>query len=59
MVTVGGAIANIQFVGIPDWSAGVVQINFVVPAGLASGQQPVVVTVGGIASAPAVLNVTN
>jgi uncharacterized protein (TIGR03437 family) len=58
-VTVGGASANIQFVGIPDWSAGVVQINFVVPAGLAAGQQQVVVTVGGIASAPAVLTVVN
>ncbi|HEY6347096.1 MAG TPA: protease pro-enzyme activation domain-containing protein [Bryobacteraceae bacterium] len=58
-VTVGGATANIQFIGIPDWSAGVVQINFVVPAGLASGQQQVVVTVGGIASAPALLTVMN
>jgi uncharacterized protein (TIGR03437 family) len=59
MVTVGGAIANIQFVGIPDWSAGVVQINFTVPQGLASGQQQVVVTVGGVASASALLTIVN
>jgi uncharacterized protein (TIGR03437 family) len=58
-VTVGGATANIQFIGIPDWSAGVAQINFTVPLGLASGQQQVVVTVGGIASAPALLTVAN
>jgi uncharacterized protein (TIGR03437 family) len=58
-VTVGGATANIQFVGIPDWAVGTVQINFVVPAGLAAGQQQVLVTVGGIASAPALLTVVN
>jgi len=58
-VTVGG-VADPQplFVGIPTWSAGVTQINFTVPANAPLGPQPVVVTVGGVASPPVMLNVT-
>jgi uncharacterized protein (TIGR03437 family) len=37
--------------------AGVTQINFVVPAGVPAGLQDVVVTVGGVDSVPAKLNV--
>jgi uncharacterized protein (TIGR03437 family) len=57
-VTVGGvpAALPLAFVGVPSGLAGVTQINFVVPAGVPAGTQPVVVTVGGVAS-PAV-NVT-
>jgi uncharacterized protein (TIGR03437 family) len=33
------------------------QIDFQVPSGLALGPQPVVVTVGGVASPPATLNI--
>jgi uncharacterized protein (TIGR03437 family) len=58
-VTVGNATASTQFIGIPPGLVGVVQINFVVPNGLALGSQPVVVTVGGVASAPAMLTITN
>jgi uncharacterized protein (TIGR03437 family) len=57
-VTVGGALATIQFIGIPTWSVGVTQINFVVPPDAPLGPQSVVVTAGGVASAPATLTVT-
>jgi uncharacterized protein (TIGR03437 family) len=33
------------------------QINVIVPKNIATGHQQVIVTVGGIASAPALLNV--
>jgi len=31
----------------------VLQLNFTIPSGVAVGQQPVVVTIGGVASLPA------
>jgi uncharacterized protein (TIGR03437 family) len=52
-VTIGGARATIDFLGIPPGLVGVTQINVQVPSGIATGAQPVVVTVGGVASAPA------
>jgi uncharacterized protein (TIGR03437 family) len=58
-VTVGGVPSSISFVGIPYGLVGVAQINFQVPNGVPTGLQPVVVTVGGITSTPAYLNVTN
>ena len=57
-VSVGGLTAVTSYVGVPVWSAGVVQINFAVPAGVAAGKQPVIVTVGGVASPPAYINIT-
>jgi uncharacterized protein (TIGR03437 family) len=45
-VTVGGQPATIDFIGIPSGLVGVTQINFRIPAGVATGEQPVVVTVG-------------
>jgi uncharacterized protein (TIGR03437 family) len=57
-VTIGGVPAETQFIGIPTWSVGVTQINFVVPRSASLGPQPVVVTAGGVASAPASLTVT-
>ena len=58
-VTVGGVPVQtpLPFVGIPPSLVGVLQINFVVPAGLAKGAQPVVVNVGGVASPPATLTI--
>ena len=47
-MTIGGVNAPIAFVGIPYGLVGVTQINFTVPAGLAPGKQPVVVTVGNV-----------
>ncbi len=60
LVTVGGVAASqpFAFIGIPSWSAGVLQINFTIPSGVATGQQPVVVTVGGVPSLPANIAIT-
>jgi uncharacterized protein (TIGR03437 family) len=56
-VTIGGATATIDFIGIPSGLVGVTQINVQVPSGIGSGAQPVVVTVGGVASAPATITI--
>jgi uncharacterized protein (TIGR03437 family) len=59
VVTVGGVPATIEFIGVPVGLVGVTQINFYVPSSITDGTQPVVVTVGGEASAPAYLTVAN
>jgi uncharacterized protein (TIGR03437 family) len=51
-VTVGGVPAFLEFVGITPGLLGVTQVNILVPASAPQGNQPVVVTVGGVASAP-------
>jgi uncharacterized protein (TIGR03437 family) len=58
-VTVGGVNAAIAFAGIPSGLAGATQINFVIPASVPAGLQPVVVTIGGISSPAALLTVMN
>jgi uncharacterized protein (TIGR03437 family) len=58
-VTIGGASAAIDFIGIPAGLVGVTQINVQVPSGIAAGVQPVVVTIGGVPSAPATVTITN
>ncbi|HEV1285700.1 MAG TPA: protease pro-enzyme activation domain-containing protein [Bryobacteraceae bacterium] len=50
-VTVGGAPAFVEFAGITPGLLGVTQVNILVPASTPTGNQPVVVTVGGAASA--------
>jgi uncharacterized protein (TIGR03437 family) len=57
-ITVGGVPATINFIGIPTGLVGVTQINFTIPPTAALGKQPVIVTVGGVASAPVNLTVT-
>ena len=57
-ITVGGSPAFVQFVGIPVGLVGVAQLNFTVPASVPPGKQPVVVTVNGVASPPAMIQVT-
>ena len=59
-LTVGGvAVAQpFAFIGIPSWSVGVLQINFTIPNGVATGPQPLVVTVGGVSSLPANITIT-
>jgi len=57
-MTVGGVPVTPVYVGIPHWSVGVLQINFTVPSTLAAGTQPVVVTIGGVASNAALISVT-
>jgi uncharacterized protein (TIGR03437 family) len=58
-VTIGGAAATIDFIGIPWGLVGVTQINVQVPNNIATGAQAVVVTVDGVASPPATLTITN
>jgi uncharacterized protein (TIGR03437 family) len=58
LVTVGGVAAVTTYIGVPSWSVGVLQINFLVPATAALGSQPIVVSVGGVASAAATLAVS-
>ena len=43
---------------VPRGLAGVTQINFVIPAGVATGSQPVIVTVGGVLSVAANITIT-
>ena len=57
-VTVGGIDAAIQFEGIPTLLVGTTQINFVIPASVPPGVQPVVVTSNGVASLAANITVT-
>jgi uncharacterized protein (TIGR03437 family) len=55
---VGGITAtNVPYVAIPDWSVGVLQINFSVPSGVPTGRQPVVVTIGTTASPAAYITI--
>jgi len=56
-VTVAGLPAAITYAGLPAGLVGVTQVNFTVPAGTPSGEQPVIVTVGGVASKAATLSV--
>jgi uncharacterized protein (TIGR03437 family) len=49
-LTIGGASAHIDFIGVPPGLAGVTQINFTVPSNAPTGLQPVVLTVGGVMS---------
>jgi uncharacterized protein (TIGR03437 family) len=58
-VTVGGKAAVVQFAGIPAGEVGAIQINYQIPAGLALGPQPVVVTIGGVPSPAATITITN
>lgn len=57
-ITVGGVKADIAFIGIPSGLAGVTQVNFTIPTNAPLGDQPVVVTIGGVA-APAARLVVN
>jgi uncharacterized protein (TIGR03437 family) len=57
-MTVGAQPAAIAFYGIPSGLVGVTQINFVVPQTAPLGVQPVIVTVGNVASPPVNLTVT-
>ena len=54
-VRIGGVAAEVRFAGgAAGQIAGVMQVNVVVPAGLAAGVVPVVLTVGGVPSQPGV-----
>lgn len=50
-VTIGGVPATVLYAGeAPSLVSGVLQVNAIVPAGIGTGNQPVVVSVGGINS---------
>lgn len=49
-VTVGGVPAFVEFAAITQGLIGVTQVNILVPASTPTGNQPVVVTVGGASS---------
>ena len=55
-VTVGGIAADVTFIGNP-WLVGITQLNFNLPANTPTGAQPVVVAIGGVASAAQTLTV--
>jgi uncharacterized protein (TIGR03437 family) len=58
-VTIGGAQATVAYAGLPYYFEGISQINVFVPTAIGTGAQQVVVTVGGINSVAAKINVTN
>jgi uncharacterized protein (TIGR03437 family) len=51
-VAVNNLAAKIVFNGIVPGLIGVTQVNFAIPENLTPGTYPVVVTAGGVASAP-------
>jgi uncharacterized protein (TIGR03437 family) len=53
--TIGGVNAPIQYLGLTPYFVGLAQANIQVPQ-LAAGDYPVVITINGVASAPAVLS---
>jgi uncharacterized protein (TIGR03437 family) len=57
-MTVANEPATIEFIGIPSGLVGVTQINYEVPADAPLGPQPVVVTVGDVASQTVQVTVT-
>jgi uncharacterized protein (TIGR03437 family) len=56
-VTLGGVACEVPFAGLAPGFAGVYQVNFRVPAGVAGGVQDVVVSANGAASPAAKVNV--
>ncbi|MGH7868808.1 MAG: hypothetical protein ACREP9_14535, partial [Candidatus Dormibacteraceae bacterium] len=51
-LTIGGQPATLRYFGnAPYQPWGIFQVNALVPAGLASGLQPVVLTIGNLSSA--------
>jgi uncharacterized protein (TIGR03437 family) len=56
-VTVGGTPVFLQSLGQAINQFGLTQVKFTLPASITTGPQPVVVTVGGVASAAATLTV--
>ena len=55
--TIGGIPATVSFSGLAPGYVGLGQVNLLVP-NLPAGDQPVIVTIGGVASNPATITVT-
>ena len=56
--TVGGQSADILFLGLAPNFVGLLQANVRIPSGLASGDYPLVITIGGVASNAAMVYVS-
>ena len=56
-VTVGGVNAPVSFSGLAPNIVGLYQVNVTVPAGVATGMQPVVLSIGGLSTQVAQLPV--
>ena len=56
--TIGGQTAQVPFAGLAPGFVGLWQANVVVPSGLAKGDFPLIITVGGQASNSADVSVT-
>ncbi len=50
--TIGGLPATVEWSGMTPGSVGLYQVHVNVPRDLPSGDQPVVITIGGVSSAP-------
>ena len=46
------APSNILYAGVSPCCAGLYQIDFMVPAGTPTGNQPLIITIGGVSSPP-------
>ncbi len=57
-ITVGGQTAVVNYVGLTPTLVGLYQANFVIPQ-IAAGDRNLVISVGGTASAPALISVSN
>lgn len=59
-LALGGKPVTVSYIGLSPTYAGLYQVDFTVPAGLATGNQPLVLTVDGVAtSATAYVAITN
>ena len=56
-VKIGGISGSVAFAGLAPDFVGLNQVNFVVPEGVKSGNQPVVLTIGGASGPPVVVPV--
>ena len=56
-VTIGGVAANVSFSGLAPGFVGLNQVNVDVPKALTAGNQPVVLSVGGVSSGAVALPV--
>jgi minor extracellular serine protease Vpr len=54
-VTIGGQSSTVQFSGLAPFLIGGYQVNAIVPLGIGSGIQPVVLSIGGVGSKPSSL----
>ena len=55
--TLGGQAANVEFLGLTPSLVGLLQANIKIPPLAATGDYPLILTVGGVASQPALLSV--